>query len=114
MRNHNKGKTGFMALKLGMSKAYDRVEWLYMEHVLVKMGFHNRWVHLMMLCITNASYSILINGKPHGNITPTRGLRQGDPLSPYLFLMCTESLHGLIKKAAQILFHNGFRAWVDD
>ena len=92
-----------MALKLDMSKAYDRVEWSYMEHVLVKMGFHSRWVHLMMLCITNASYSILINGEPYGNITPTRGLRQGDPLSPYLFLMCTEGLHDLIKKAA----HNG-------
>ena len=92
-----------MALKLDMSKAYDRVEWSYMEHVLVKMGFHSRWVHLMMLCITNASYSILINGEPYGNITPTRGLRQGDPLSPYLFFMCTEGLHDLIKKAA----HNG-------
>ena len=42
MRNHNKGKTGFMALKLDMSKAYDRVEWLFMEHVLMKMGFHSR------------------------------------------------------------------------
>ena len=72
MRNHNKGKAGFMALKLDMSKAYDRVEWSYMEQVLVKMGFHDRWVHLMMLCITNASYYILINGEPHGNITPTR------------------------------------------
>ena len=64
------------------------------------MGFHSKWVHLMMLCITNASYSILINGELHGNITSTSGLRQGDPLSPYLFLMCTEGLHGLIKKAA--------------
>ena len=66
----------------------------------MKMGFHSKWVHLMMLCITNASYSILINGELHGNITSTSGLRQGDPLSPYLFLMCTEGLHGLIKKAA--------------
>ena len=52
-----------------------------------------------MECITNASYSVLINGEPHGNITPTRGLRQGDPFSPYLFLMCIEGLNGLIKKA---------------
>ena len=66
----------------------------------MKMGFHSKWVHLMMLCITNASYSILINGELHGNITSTSGLRQGDPLSPYLFLMCTEDLHGLIKNAA--------------
>ena len=72
LRNYNKGKTSFMALKLDISKAYDKVEWSYMEQVLVKMGFHDRWVHLIMLCITNASYYILINGEPHGNITPTR------------------------------------------
>ena len=71
MRNHTKGKTWFMALRLDMSKAYDRVEWAYMEKVLEKMGFHERWVKLMMECITMASYSVLINGEPHGEITPT-------------------------------------------
>ena len=75
MRNHNKGKTGFMALKLDMSKGYHRVEWSFMEKVLVKMGFQDRWVKLMMACITTASYSVLINGEPHGHITPSRGLR---------------------------------------
>lgn len=99
MRNHNKGKTGFMALKLNISKAYDRVEWSYMEKVLVKMGFQDRWVKLMMLCITTTSYSILINGEPRGDISLTKGLPQRDPLFPYLFLMCTEGLHGLIRKA---------------
>lgn len=64
------------------------------------MGFHDRWVKLMMECITSATYSILINGEPHGHIVPTRGLRQGDLLSPYLFLMCTEGLHGIINLAA--------------
>ena len=103
MRNHNHGKSGFMALKLDMSKAYDRVEWEYMERVMIKMGFHARWIQLMMRCITTASYSVLINGQPYGHITPTRGLRQEDPLSPYFFLMCTKGLHGLISKAA----HNG-------
>ena len=103
MRNHNKGKSGFMALKLDMSKAYDRLEWEYMKRVMINMGFHDRWIHLMMMCITIASYSMIINREPHGHITPTRGLRQEDPLSPYFFLMCTEGLHGLISKAA----HNG-------
>ena len=70
-----------------------------MEKVMRKMGFNNRWVDLMMECITSASYSILINGEPHGNIKASRGLRQGDPLFPYLFLMCTEGLHGLKNKA---------------
>ena len=89
-----------MALKLDMSKAYDMMEWAYMEKVLVQMGFHVRWVKLMMACITTASYSVLINGEPHGHITSTRGLRQGDPLSTYLFLMCIKGLHGLIRNAA--------------
>lgn len=61
MRNHTKGKTGFMALKLDMSKTYNRVEWAYMEKVLEKMSFQDRWVRLMMVCITTASYFVLIN-----------------------------------------------------
>ena len=74
-----------------------------MERVMIMMGFHARWIQLMMMCITTAFYSVLINGEPHGHITPTHGLRQGDPLSRYFFLMCTEGLHGLISQAA----HNG-------
>ena len=96
MRNHCTGKTGFMALKLDMIKAYDKVEWVYMQQVLVKMGFHDRWVKLMMECITSATYLVLINGEPYGHIIPTRGLHQGDPLSPYLFLMCTEDYMALL------------------
>ena len=65
-----------------------------------KMGFDNRWVNLMMKCKTTASYSILINGEAHGDFKASRDLRQGDPLSPYLLFMCTEGLHGLIKKTA--------------
>ena len=100
MRNQCTGKTRFMALKLDMSKAYDRVEWRYMEKVLVKMGFCDKWMKHMMECIKTATYSILINVEPHGNIIPSRGLRQGDPLLPYLFLFCNKGLHGLITKAA--------------
>ena len=75
MHNHCTEKIGFMALKLDMSKAYNRVEWRFMEKMLVKMGFCDLWVKLMMECITTATYSILINGEPRGHIVPSRGLR---------------------------------------
>ena len=100
MKNHQTGNTNFMALKLDMSKAYNRVEWSFVECLLKKMGFHSKWVDLMMECITTISYSILINGEPSHTIHPSRGLRQRDPLSPYIFLLCTEGLHGLLTRAA--------------
>jgi hypothetical protein len=63
-----------------------------------KMGFHPRWISLVMMCINSDSYSLLVNGEPHGCVKPSRGLRQRDPLSPYLFLLCVEGLHSLIKQ----------------
>ena len=108
MKNHNSGQTGFMAIKLDMSKAYDRVEWNYLQKLMEKMGFCSRWIGLMLECVHTVSYSILVNGDPKGLINPTRGIRQGDPLFPFLFLLCTEGLHGLIKKVARAKEINGF------
>lgn len=68
------------------------------EKLMQKMGFDAAWIKLMMGCISIATYSVLVNGEPHDNITPTRGLRQGDPLFPYLLLLCMEGFHGLLKK----------------
>lgn len=64
------------------------------------MGFQESWVALIMQCVTIVSYSILVNGEPQDLIHPTKGLRQGDPLSLFLFLFCVEGLNALISKAA--------------
>ena len=64
-----------------------------------RMRFHTKWINIIMQCLSSVTYSIQINGVPQGQITPTRGLRQGDLLSPYLFLPCAGDLSSLIKKA---------------
>ena len=99
LKRKTKGKLGYMALKLDMSKAYDRMEWIFLEKVMRHVGFADSLIKIIMSCISSVSYAVLLNGQPMGNIKPTRGLRQGDPLSPYLFLLCALGLQGLLKKA---------------
>ncbi|KAH0992426.1 hypothetical protein GBA52_003909, partial [Prunus armeniaca] len=82
-----------------MSKFYDQIEWPFLEGMLQRLGFNCRWVSLIMDCVRTVSYLVQVMGQPTGKIVPTRGLRQGDPLSPYLFLFCAEGLSALLTKA---------------
>jgi len=71
------------------------MEWNFLEVTLCRLGLVERWINLLMLCGRTVTYSILINGRPHEHIVPSRGLRQGDPLSPYLFILYVEAFLGL-------------------
>lgn len=96
MKRKTQGKLGWMALKLDMSKAYDRVEWVFRRRMLFLMGFGDDSVKLIMECVCLAKYQICHAGRRFGSIIPTRGIRQGDPLSSYLFLICMEGLSILL------------------
>ena len=99
MHIRRKGKKGALALKLDVSKAYEKVEWSFLKGMMIKLGFPEVWVDRVMRCVSTPSFSVRIYGKAYGNVILSRGLRQGDPLSPYLFLICVEGFTSLFAKA---------------
>lgn len=82
-----------------MHKAYDRVEWDFLMAVMERIGFDSRWRNLIFSCISSVDFAILVNGQPGRKFVPSRGLRQGDPISPFLFLLVSEMLSLLIFRA---------------
>ncbi|XP_043699944.1 uncharacterized protein LOC122650608 [Telopea speciosissima] len=104
-----KGKRKLVALKLEMKKAYDKLEWPFIKHMFLKMGFSTHWVNMVMACVSSVSYHILINGAPRGTVIPSQVIRQGDPLSPTLFILCSHALSCLLIKAEATWTIKGIR-----
>jgi len=93
-----KGKVGFMAVKVDLAKAYDRLEWSFIHHVLNAFHLPRMLIDLIMSCISSTSISILFNGGKLDSFKPTRGIHQGGPLSPYIFILCMEYLGYFINR----------------
>ncbi|KAL6269322.1 hypothetical protein ACE6H2_026233 [Prunus campanulata] len=98
-----------MGLKLDMNKAYDRIEWDFLKEMLIKMGFDQTWVRLVMRCITSVRFTVLLNGKSGNPFKPSRGIRQGDPMSPYIFILVSDVLSIMLNKAMERGFVQGIR-----
>jgi hypothetical protein len=99
-----KGRQG-CAVKIDMIKAYNRVEWAYLQGIMQKLGFDEQWISLIMRCVSTLSFQVKVNGERLETFKPSRGIRQGDPISPYLFLFCGEGLSSLLK------YYDG--GWID-
>ncbi|CAL5355041.1 unnamed protein product [Camellia sinensis] len=104
-----KAKKKGVLIQLDFEKAYDSINWGFLFSMLKKLGFGAKWVNWMKECITSTRVSVLVNGSPTEEFSPQRGLRQGDPLSPFLFNLVAEGLHLLLSRACELNLIKGVK-----
>jgi hypothetical protein len=103
-----KASTPGVLCKLDIEKAYDHVNWNFLLYMLRRCGFSDKWRQWIFACVFTARFSILVNGTSHGFFPSSRGLRQGDPLSPLLFIIIMEALSRMLERAVERGLLSGF------
>lgn len=90
-----------MTVKIDLEKTYDRMDWEFLEEILREVDFTTGLMQVILNCIKSTHILVIWNGERLQDFQPQRGLRQGDPLSPYLFVLCMEALNSLIHGAVE-------------
>jgi hypothetical protein len=97
-----------LIFKVDFEKAYDSVDWGFLDYMLHRFGFCEKWIDWIQACVFAGNLSILVNGSPTPEISIQRGLKQGDPLAPFLFLLVVEGFSGVMRKVVDLEIFKGF------
>ena len=103
-----RSKRPCLVFKVDFEKAYDSVSWHFLFYMMRRMGFHEKWIGWIKGCLSSTSISILVNGSPTSEFKPQRGLRQGDPLAPFLFDLVAEGLTGMMRAVFSKNYYHNF------
>ncbi|XP_019418518.1 PREDICTED: uncharacterized protein LOC109329295 [Lupinus angustifolius] len=104
-----KDRNGCFLFKVDFEKAYDSMDWTFLDYMLSRFGFSLRWRKWINACLSSTTMAILVNGSPMAQFSVSRGIRQGDPMAPFLFLMVAEGFAGLVRKARSIGAFEGLK-----
>ncbi|GKE26983.1 cysteine-rich receptor-like protein kinase, partial [Tanacetum coccineum] len=102
-----------LIFKVDFKKAYDNIEWGFLLEIMKCMGFGDRLCKWVIVCLSSSSISILVNGSPTKEFVMERGVRQGDPLSPFHFILAVKGLNALLKEVVNKNIFNGVRVGAD-